>query len=95
MAHADAGRTSIRASFLWFHQIWQGFFSNEAASIPGVKVVTTTAHGLPHETTTRGKQPDALITVPQPPGPSFTLSAGGARNTPVTRTRSTGPTAPR
>ena len=36
--------------------------------IPGVKVVTTTAHGLPHETTTRGKQPDALITVPQPPG---------------------------
>ena len=37
-------------------------------SIPGVKVVTTTAHGLPHETTTQGKQPDALITVPQPPG---------------------------
>jgi hypothetical protein len=33
-----------------------------------VNVVTTTAHGLPHETTTRGKQPDALITVPQPPG---------------------------
>jgi hypothetical protein len=33
-----------------------------------VKVVTTTAHGLPHETMTRGKQPDALITVPQPPG---------------------------
>ena len=57
-----------RASFLWSHQIWQGFFTNEAASIPGVKVVTTTAHGLPHETTTRGKQPDALITVPQPPG---------------------------
>jgi hypothetical protein len=55
-------------SFLWSHQIRQGFFTNEAASIPGVKVVTTTAHGLPHETTTRGKQPDALITVPQPPG---------------------------
>ena len=36
---------------------------------PWCKVVTTTAHGLPHETTTRGKQPDALITVPQPPGP--------------------------
>jgi hypothetical protein len=52
---------------MWCHQIWQGFFTNEAASIPGVKVVTT-AHGLPHETTTRGKQPDALITVPQPPG---------------------------
>ena len=57
-----------RASLLWSHQIWQGFFTNEAASIPGVKVVTTTAHGLPHETTTQGKQPDALITVPQPPG---------------------------
>ena len=23
---------------------------------------------MPHETATRGKQPDALITVPQPPG---------------------------
>ena len=57
-----------RASFLWSHQIWQGSFTNEAASIPGVNVVTTTAHGLPHETTTQGKQPDALITVPQPPG---------------------------
>jgi hypothetical protein len=57
-----------RASFLWSQQIWQGFCTNETASIPGVKVVTTTAHGLPHETTTRGKQPDALITVPQPPG---------------------------
>jgi hypothetical protein len=43
-------------------------FTNEAASIPGVKVVTTTAHGLPHETTMRGQQPDSLITVPQPPG---------------------------
>jgi hypothetical protein len=42
-----------------------GLFTNEAASIPDVKVVTTTAHGLPHETTTRGKQPDALITVQQ------------------------------
>jgi hypothetical protein len=30
--------------------------------------VTSSAHGLPHETTTRGKQPDALITVPTPPG---------------------------
>jgi hypothetical protein len=29
--------------------------------------VTPTAHGLPHETTTRGKQPDDLITVLQPP----------------------------
>jgi len=57
-----------RTSFTWAHQIWQGFFVNEAASIPGVKVVTTSAHGLPHETTARGKQPDALITVPQPPG---------------------------
>ena len=37
-------------------------------SIPVVKVVTTTAHGLSHETTTRGKQPDTLITVLQPPG---------------------------
>jgi hypothetical protein len=53
---------------MWAHQIWQGFFVNEAASITGVKVVTTTAHGLPHETATRCKQPDALITVPQPPG---------------------------
>ena len=33
-----------------------------------MKVVTTTAHGLPHETTTRCKQPDALSTVPQVPG---------------------------
>jgi hypothetical protein len=41
--------------------VCQGFFTNEAASIPGVKVVATTAHGLPHETTTRGKQPDAPI----------------------------------
>jgi hypothetical protein len=57
-----------RASFMWSHQIWQGFFTNAAANIPGVKVVTSTAHGLSHETTTRGKQPDALITVPQPPG---------------------------
>ena len=56
-----------RTSFMWAHQIWQGFFVSEAASIPGVKVVTTSAHGLPHETATRGKQPDALITVPQPP----------------------------
>jgi hypothetical protein len=38
------------------------------ASIPGTKVVTSTAHGLPHETMRRGKQPDALITVSQPPG---------------------------
>jgi hypothetical protein len=47
---------------MWCHQIWQGFFTDAAANIPGVKVVTSTAHGLPHETTTRGKQPDALIT---------------------------------
>jgi len=57
-----------RASFLWSRQIWQGFFTPEAASIPGVKVVTATAHGLPHKTATRGEQPDARITVPQPPG---------------------------
>jgi hypothetical protein len=73
-----------RASFLCSHQIWQGFFTNEAASIPGVKVVTTTAHGLPHETTTRGKQSDALNTVPQPPGlygpllyPTSTMGTAG------------------
>jgi hypothetical protein len=42
-----------RTSFMWAHQICQGFFVNKAASIPGVKVVTTTAHGLPHEMTTR------------------------------------------
>ena len=73
-----------RASFLWCHQIWQGFFTDAAANIPGVKVVTSTAHGLPHETTTRGKQPDALITVPQPPGdygpllyPTNTAGAAG------------------
>ena len=35
--------------------------------VPGLYEITS-AHGLPHETTTRGKQPDALITVPQPPG---------------------------
>jgi hypothetical protein len=58
----------LSASFPWSYQIGQGFFRSEAVSIPGVKVVTTTAHGLPHEMTTRGKQPDALITVPQPPG---------------------------
>jgi len=57
-----------RASSMWCHQIWQGFFTNEAAIIPGVKVVTSTAHGMPHETTTGGRKPDALITVPQPPG---------------------------
>ena len=57
-----------RASFTWCHQIWQDFFTNEAAGIPGVKVVTSTTHGLPHETTTGGKNPDAIITVPQPPG---------------------------
>jgi hypothetical protein len=32
--------------------------------LSGVKVVTTTAHGLPHETTARGKKPDALIALP-------------------------------
>jgi hypothetical protein len=53
---------------MWCHQIWQGFFTNAAANIPGVKVVTSTAHGMPHETTTGGRKPDALITVPQPPG---------------------------
>jgi hypothetical protein len=57
-----------RASFMWCHQIWQGFFTDAAANIPGVKVVTSAAHGLPHERTTRGRQPDALITVPTPPG---------------------------
>jgi hypothetical protein len=57
-----------RASFMWCHQIWQGFFTNAVASVPGAKVVTSTAHGLPHETMRRGKQPYALITVPQPPG---------------------------
>jgi hypothetical protein len=31
-------------------------------------VVTTTAHRLPHETTTRCNQPDPLVTVPQPQG---------------------------
>jgi hypothetical protein len=52
------------------YQLFISYFSisTHRASIPGVKVVTTTAHGQPHETTTRGKQPDALITVPQPPG---------------------------
>jgi hypothetical protein len=37
-----------RASFLAAHQIWQAFWTLLAAIIPGVKVVTTTAHGLPH-----------------------------------------------
>ena len=54
-----------RASLLWSHQIWQGFFTNEAASIPGVKVVTTTAHGLPHERA-RAAAPRALRTVTAP-----------------------------
>ena len=37
-----------RASFLAAHQIWQAFWTLLAAIIPGVKVVTTTSHGLPH-----------------------------------------------
>jgi hypothetical protein len=59
-----------RASFMWCHQIWQGFFTDAAANIPGVKVVTSARDddtgqtaGRPHH---RADTPRELWTVAAP-----------------------------
>ena len=57
-----------RSSYAAAHAVFQDFWVRLASSIPGVRVATTLAQGLPRELGDRGKTPDALITVPQPHG---------------------------